>query len=128
YAVADGVAGSFVPGPWARIIAKGFVDRNGQFASKEMFQQWLMECSQEWHTWIEQHWLPTMNAIRQHNGDNPGDWSNDIRQGAQTTLIGCTLYPNTQATNAPTQVDVSAIGDGECFHFRHKTDGTWKME
>lgn len=128
YAVADGVAGSFVPGPWARIIAKGFVERSGQFASKEIFQQWLVECSQQWHMWIEQHWLPTMNAMRQQNGDMPGDWSNDIRHGAQTTLIGCTLCPSTQSQDVSTQVNVFAIGDGECFLFSCNTDGKWEME
>jgi len=127
YAVADGVAGSFVPGPWARIVTKGFVERGGKFANKEDFQSWLMECSREWQSWIETRWIPTINALRERNGERPGDWSNDLRQGAQTTLIGCSLFSNTEQHDAPTSATVFAIGDSEFFLFSPNPTGGYDV-
>lgn len=127
YAVADGVAGSFVPGPWARTVAQGFVGRNGEFASKEDFQRWLKDCSNRWHIWMEERWVPTMNALRERNGDAAGDWSNDIRQGAQTTLIGCALYRSADINDVSTRVRICAIGDSEFLRFSPGTNGIWKL-
>ncbi len=118
YAVTDGVASSFVPRPWARIIARAFVEKARVFAAKDEFQHWLAACSREWHTWVEQRWVPTINALRQRNGDRSRDWSQEIRQGAQTTLLGCVLSPPQLVEGQPcTIVSVFAIGDSELFHF-----------
>jgi hypothetical protein len=127
YAVADGVAGSFVPGPWARIIAKDFVERAGKFTGQHDFQNWLVDCSKQWHTWIEERWVPTMNVLRERNGERHGDWSNDIRQGAQTTLIGCYLLSSSAPEDVSTSVSVFAIGDGEFFLFSPNKKGEWEM-
>jgi|GEM_PF-3440698 len=129
YAVADGVAGSFVPGPWARIVAKSFVERGGGFAGIQDFQSWLTGCSRLWHIWIERRWVPTINALRARSGDGPGNWSNEIRQGAQTTLIGCSLSPARQIENDPsTAISVFAIGDAELFLFTPTQSGGWSVE
>ena len=125
YAVANGVAGSFVPGTWARIIAKSFVERNGTFLNKEDFQAWLVECSQQWHRWLANRWLPTVHAMSKRNGDSYSDWSNDIRPGAQTTLIGCSLLSQREQQGAATAVSVFAIGDGQFFLFRPNT--SWNL-
>lgn len=118
YAVTDGVASSFVPRPWARIIARAFVEQAVVFAAKNEFQHWLAACSHEWHTWVEQRWVPTINALRQRNGDRPRDWSQEIRQGAQTTLLGSVLSPPQLVEGQPcTIVSIFAIGDSELFHF-----------
>ncbi len=127
YAVADGVAGSFVPGPWARTIAQGFVACGGAFASKDDFQHWLADCSDRWQSWMEERWVPTMNALRERNGDPPGDWNNDIRQGAQTTLVGCSLHRNPDINDLSTLVQVFAVGDSEFFHFSPTDNGGWKL-
>lgn len=128
YAVADGVAGSFVPGPWARIVAKSFVERGGSFADMAEFQDWLADCSRQWHTWIEQRWAPTINALRERNGDSPGNWSNEIRQGAQTTLIGCALAPARQIENdTSTAISIFAVGDAQLFLFT-PNQGGWNIE
>src|SRR3989440_5018439 len=111
YAVTDGVAGSFVPGPWARIIAQSFVERNGTFLNKEDFKDWLVECSQQWHRWLANRWLPTMHAMSKRSRDSYSDWSNDIRPGAQTTLIGCSLLSQREQQGTATAVSVFAIGD-----------------
>ena len=124
YAVTDGVASSFVPRPWARIIARAFVEQALVFAAKDEFQHWLAACSREWHMWIEQRWVPTINALRQRNGDRPHDWSQEIRRGAQTTLLGCVLSPPQFVEGQPcTIVSVFAIGDSELFHFVPGGDG-----
>ena len=127
YAVTDGVAGSFVPGPWARIIAKSFVERNGTFLNKEDFQAWLVECSQQWHRWLANRWLPTMHAMSKRSRDSYSDWSNDIRPGAQTTLIGCSLLSQREQQGTATAVSVFAIGDGQFFLFRPNTNANWNL-
>src|SRR6266568_2282687 len=127
YAVADGVAGSFVPGPWARIIAKSFVERNGTFLNKEDFQVWLVECSQQWYRWLANRRLPTMHAMSKCSGDSYSDWSNDIRPAAQTTLIGCSLLSQREQQGAATAVSVFAIGDGQFFLFRPNTNANWNL-
>ena len=128
YALADGVTGSFVPGPWARIVTLGFVERGGEFADKDDFQNWLADCSDIWHSWMETRWVPTMNALRARSGDRPGDWGNDMRAGAQTTLIGCTLRPDNDINNPSTLINVFAVGDCEFFLFSPQADGGWKLQ
>jgi len=127
YAVADGVAGSFGAGPWARIVSRSFVKHGGNFVNPDEFKQWLITCSQEWQQWMENRWVPTMNAMRARNGDRPGDWSNDIRLGAQTTLIGCSLYSSGAIRKSANIARVFAIGDGEFFHFRPNIAGSWDL-
>lgn len=127
YAVADGVAGSFVPGPWARIIAKSFVERSGTFLNKDDFQAWLIECGQQWHKWQENRWLPTTQSMRKRGGDSHGDRSNGIHPGAQTTLIGCSLLSQRERQDAATAVSVFAIGDSEFFLFRPNTSAGWDL-
>ena len=127
YAVADGVADSFVPGPWARIIARRFVERNGKFANKEDFQAWLVDCSQQWQSWIENRWMPTMQAQHEPNGDWQNNWWNDLQQGAQTTLIGCSLVSNTEQHDLPTSATVFAIGNCEFFLFSPNHSGGYEI-
>ncbi len=127
YAVADGVAGSFVPGPWARIIARGFVERNGKFANKEDFQAWLVDCSQLWQSWIENRWVPTMLAQREPNGNWQGNWRDELQQGAQTTLIGCSLVSNTEQHDLPTSATVFAVGNCEFFLFSPNHGGSYEI-
>ena len=127
YAVADGVAGSFVAGPWASIISREFVQHDGNFSGQGDFNQWLTRCSQRWQQWMENRWVPTMNAMRARNGEKPGDWSNDIRTGAQTTLVGCSLRSTNSLRKTNQIARVFAIGDGEFFHFRPDSAGGWEL-
>jgi hypothetical protein len=127
YAVANGVDGSFVPGPWARIICKNFVERGGDFASEEEFKSWLVACSQQWHMWMEQRWVPTMNAQRTRDRDEPGDWSEEILQGAQATLIGCSVIPGSPVRKTKPAIRVFAIGDSEFFLFRPHPENGWTL-
>ena len=126
YAVADGVAGSFVSGPWARIVAQNFVTRSDSFSGKDDFQHWLLGCSQQWHTWIEQRWIPTINILRERGGESPGNWSQEIHQGAQTTLLGCMISPSSQ-TGFSTSMTITIFGIGDCalFHFSPTLSGEW---
>lgn len=127
YAVASGVAGSFVPGPWAHIICKNFVERGENFANEEEFKSWLVACSQQWHMWMEQRWVPTMNVLRARDGDNLGDWSEEILQGAQTTLIGCSVLPGSPVRKTKPTIRVFAIGDSEFFLFRPQPENGWTL-
>ena len=127
YTVADGLAASFVPGPWARIICKNFVEHSGDFASEEEFKSWLIACSQQWHMWMEQRWVPTMNSLRARSGDEAGDWSNDIYQGAEATLIGCSVMPGTPVRKTTPVIRVFAMGDSEFFLFRPHPENGWML-
>lgn len=128
YAVADGVGGSFVSGPWARMLAQGFVEHGGIFGEKEDFFYWLETCGQEWLRWMQQRWAPTMNTLRMLNGDSPGDWSEDISQGAQSTLIGCTFLRSVEPNGQQSMhAHVFAVGDGEFLLFRPNPSGGWGL-
>jgi len=126
YAVADGVSGSFLPGPWASITAQRFVERVEAFSEKEAFQHWLHECCAEWQAWMQQRWVPAMNSLRQLQGEQPGDWNEEIVKGAQTTLAGCVIAP----LNAAGLIDIQvwAIGDTQFFLFHRGIDGLWMMQ
>src|SRR6266571_8592688 len=55
YAVTDGVATSFIPAPWAKIVAEAFVRYPSDFHDGEQFDEqafrlWLAQCSQEWQS------------------------------------------------------------------------------
>ena len=126
YAIADGVSGSFVPGPWASIIAQGFVDRFEALGEKETFSHWLYDCCASWNAWMRQRWVPAMNWQRQVQGEQPGDWNEEINTGAQTTLTGCAIGPVNGA--GLIEISVWAIGDAQFFVFRQGNDGLWTMQ
>ena len=144
YSVADGVSGSFASGPWARIIARGFVEyglvletselprvrdieRTGQYLGERIqFEQWLSRCRKTWYEWMQLRWVPTMNALRASRGDSPVNWDIDIEQGAQTTLVGCQLRYRSDPSDPYIDVYVSVIGDSECFHFRRNAQNAWE--
>ncbi|HEY0753824.1 MAG TPA: hypothetical protein VGD98_07685 [Ktedonobacteraceae bacterium] len=128
YAVAAGVAGSFVAAPWASIVAKSFVQRNATFARKEEFQLWLEDCSKQWHTWIAERWVPAMNALHAQRGNAPQDWSEQIRKGAQTTLLACICDFTRSQANNPIPVTILSIGDCELFHFTPAENGQWRLQ
>ncbi len=126
YAIADGVSGSFLPGPWASIIAQGFVDRFEDLGEKETFSRWLYDCCGAWNAWMEQRWVPAMNWQRQLAGEQPGDWSAEITKGAQTTLTGCAIGPMNGA--GLIEISVWAIGDAQFFVYHHGNDGSWTIQ
>ena len=126
YAIADGVSGSFLPGPWASIIAQAFVDHFEALSEKDTFSRWLYDCCGAWNAWMEQRWVPAMNWQRQLAGEQPGDWSEEIIKGAQTTLTGCAIGP----VNGAGLIDISvwAIGDAQFFVYRRGNDGLWTAQ
>lgn len=146
YAIADGVSGSFVPGPWARIVARGFVEYVSEtlreapgghyervssraeqcFGDSTHFEQWLQQCRHAWYRWMRERWVPTINAMRVHHGNSAMNWDIEIEQGAQTTLTGCWLRPRTDPLDAYIDVFVSIIGDSEFFLFRRDEQGEWQ--
>ncbi len=143
YAIADGVSGSFAPGPWARIVAHGFVEyavntsleepevfhesseRNTSysFGHRMQFEQWLRQCCHEWYQWMRERWVPTMNVLHE---SSPINWDIEIEQGAQTTLTGCWLLPHTDPSNPYIDILVSIIGDSEFFLFRRDEQEVWQ--
>ena len=68
-----------------------------------------------------------MHAMYKRSRDSYSDWSNDIRPGAQTTLIGCSLLSQRERQDAATAVSVFAIGDSEFFLFRPNTSAGWDL-
>lgn len=117
FAMTDGVSNSFLPRPWARILARDFVQAQGDFANEPMFTQWLTLAGNAWQQWVRSSWLS--------GSDNPHDWQKQITMiGAQSTLIGCAFHQSKQRDAL--DVTAVAVGDADLFCFR-KTDGQWKL-
>ncbi len=110
YALADGVGTSFLPGRWAEIVTKYFVERENDFESQEDAIQWQRYCSEQWHMWVKQTWLPQAIAA-----SGQQDWSRDIARGAATTFVGCSFSPAELASSGATTIHVIAVGDTEFF-------------
>ncbi len=113
YALADGVGTSFLPGRWAQIVTDLFVARENDFESKEDAIQWHRDCSEQWHMWVEQIWLPQAIAA-----SGQQDWSRDIARGAATTFMGCSFSPTELASSGAATVHVIVVGDTEFFLLR----------
>ncbi len=70
-------------------------------------------------------WLPNNIVEREREGRTPRDWTTQINQnGAQTTLIGCSLSP---VNNQMFQCRILAIGDAHFFHFRQTIQEKWAL-
>ncbi len=107
YVVTDGVAQSFMPAQWAKLIARHFVARQGDFVSEEDFANWLQMCSLAWEGWVRKEKLPVLEQEYSWMS-----WEEKVQQGAQTTLIGCSLF---KAEKGAITVRVTAIGDAYFF-------------
>lgn len=113
-AITDGVSTSFLASQWAKIIASRFVQQEVDLSNATLCIEWLHDCSTEWHTWVEQTWIPT---IEQQQGRKK-DWSYQVERGAQTTLNGCSFSVEPLQRGDTTQVQVTAIGDANFFLVR----------
>lgn len=110
YVVADGVGTSFLPGRWAEILTRDFVSSDCPFDNPQEITNWLMDCSQAWHAWVEDVWV---SRARQNNAQ--ADWSREIARGAAATLAGCFFSPVELAQTGTTNVRVVVVGDAEFF-------------
>lgn len=123
-AIADGVSLSFLPARWARILTSRFVAQNEEITQPQQFMTWLMQCSQEWHTWLTQEWIPKANRI---NGSER-DWSSERARGAQATFAACSLSRQQISPMGTVDVYMLAIGDANIFLLRPpqaNTGDTW---
>jgi Protein phosphatase 2C len=114
FAVADGVGSSFLPDEWAQILTNKFVTRNEDFKDSEDFVPWLIACSRQWYTWVDEQWIP----IVQQRLNRYIDWSRDRARGAQATFIGCSFDATSLAQRYPARVNVMTIGDSVLFHLQ----------
>lgn len=112
YAVTDGVSQSFMPAQWAKIIARRFVERKSDFspAAEQDFTAWLQKCSDEWEQWVRGEKLPQLEKEYPWTS-----WDKKVEEGAQTTLIGCSLFAAPEQTFT---LYVTSIGDAYFFLFR----------
>jgi hypothetical protein len=116
YAVTDGASTSFLPAQWAQIIANSFVQLNGGFRNHEEAIMWLRTCSQQWIQWVDSTWIPQFGQYARDT-----TWSREKAQGAQATLIGCSLSSQALQQNGFAKVVVTAVGDAN-FFLVHPTD------
>lgn len=123
YVVADGVSRSFLPAPWAKIVAKQFIEHDGFFEGQEEKTKWLRMCSQLWHKWVKEEWLPEA----QHNSGQV-DWDHEIARGAATTFAGCMFSRNDLRENHVTQIRVVVAGDAEFFLLSLTDKGKWESK
>src|SRR5262249_32902927 len=71
YAVTDGVSNSFMPAPWARIVAQAFVSQQKPFANQAEFTAWLDGAVARWRAWMHETWVPAVNRLREQQGQPP---------------------------------------------------------
>ncbi|HEX6798455.1 MAG TPA: hypothetical protein VF116_12165 [Ktedonobacterales bacterium] len=135
YAVTDGVSRSFMPAAWARIAAQAAIAHPDPFGDEVEFAAWLDAAADLWRGWMHEVWLPQARASTGHSARastgrpyGSGDWGDEIDgQGAQTTLVCCSIGEQTQRRGPKTvRVDVTAIGDAECLLFRQGAE-RWKL-
>ncbi|MGH2497941.1 MAG: protein phosphatase 2C domain-containing protein [Ktedonobacteraceae bacterium] len=124
FAVADGVGNSFLPDEWAQILTNNFVKRNEDFKHGEDFVPWLIACSRQWYTWVDEQWIP---IVQQRLGRSI-DWSRDRARGAQATFIGCSFDAAPLINHDPARVNVMTIGDSVLFHLQppRPSQGQWR--
>ncbi len=115
FAVTDGVATSFVPRPYARIIARSFVDQPDAARDQQSCEAWLTQCAITWSQWMRDRWVPTIARQRRIAGKPPVDYTEQIdHKGAQATLIGCAVVPGPSSP----QLMLTSVGDAQCFLVR----------
>ncbi len=116
YAVADGVSGSELPRPWARLLARTFVQHPNYFTDAAAFAAQLPRLGEQWRAWVTEIWFPTLNGGRAP-GDGDAEFQRRVKAGAQATLLGCALV---EAAQRPRQytAQVVAVGDADFFQFR----------
>ncbi len=115
FAVTDGVTTSFVPRPYARIIARTFVDQPDVVRDQESCEAWLAQCANTWLQWMRDRWVPTIARQRRIAGKPPVDYTEQIDvRGAQATLIGCAVG---RGPSSP-QLMITSVGDAQCFLVR----------
>ena len=107
FAVTDGVSRSFLSPEWADIIATNYTNRSGDFASKEDFIAWLTQCSQQWEQWVITRWIPDAEKNGLYES-----WDEKIYEGAQTTFVGCSIFPK---PNNSLAIWIHAVGDANLF-------------
>lgn len=54
YAIADGVALSFMPKPWAEFLVKHFCDTTALSLTEENWKKWLLPIQEEWYRFVEE--------------------------------------------------------------------------
>jgi hypothetical protein len=119
YAVTDGVSNSRMPAPWARIVARNFVQREPTFSDSKDFARWLSACRRDWRLWMYEHWAAKLST---EPSGNPTltYWLSEVwKSNAQTTLVACALNGK--------HVAVTAVGDSECLIFSGR-GGDWRLK
>lgn len=123
YAVADGVGGSELPRPWARLIARTFVEHPEYFTDPDQFQSQIPALGEQWRQWVSETWFPTLFHHAPTEADT--DFQRRLASGAQTTMIGCALVTNPQ-NRQEMAARVVAIGDSNFFQFRKGPLDRWQ--
>jgi hypothetical protein len=121
YAVADGVSGSELPRPWARLLARTFVQHPNYFTDAAALAALLPRLGEQWRAWVTETWFPALNGGRAP-GDSDAEFQRRVKTGAQATLLGCALAEATQRPHHYT-AHVVAVGDADFFQFRRAGAG-----
>jgi hypothetical protein len=112
-AIADGVSTSFLPAMWARIIVNHFAELPAErdIVQPAQFAAWLKECSLDWHTWLNNTWIPNANRA----SGRERDWNHERVRGAQSTFAACSFHLHPLQQTGTTNMQLLAIGDANVF-------------
>lgn len=138
YAVTDGVTGSQMSAPWARLVAREYVTfkryLQDPFQQEDIFRIWLSSCMHQWRDWMydtRAFMLGTVGGTTVKTDSVPWKKSIDYwrervnSKPAQTTAVTCSIQ---REGGGRAKLYVSAIGDSECLVFRPNKQGALKLQ
>lgn len=140
YVVTDGVTGSLMSAPWARLVAREYVTfkRHLQdpFQQEDIFRIWLSSCMHQWRDWMydtRASMLGTTGGNTVKTASVPWEKSIDYwhervnSKPAQTTAVTCSIQRDGVGRDRAI-LHVSAIGDSECLVFRPDRHGAPQLQ
>lgn len=139
YVVTDGVAGSQMSAPWARIVAREYVKFKSYlqdpFEHEEGFTIWLSSCMHQWRDWMydTRAWrLGTIDSRAQNDGSSQKKsidyWHDSINsKPAQTTIVTCSIQHSASRRDMA-RLRVRAVGDADCLVFRREKNGMLALQ
>lgn len=95
FALCDGTGASALPRPWAAMLAHKWVaEPFMELPDAESLAAWIDPLRQRWRQWVQDIWLPTLNARYAQLGQTllPEQRADDvIKVGASSTFLGLRL-------------------------------------
>ncbi len=134
----DGVTGSQMSAPWARLVAREYVTfkryLQDPFQQEDIFRIWLSSCMHQWRDWMydtRAFMLGTVGGATVKTDSVPWKKSIDYwheRVNCKPALTSAVSLFDSARGGGRAKLYVSAIGDSECLVFRPNKQGALKLQ